>query len=339
MIRPSTCLCFLLACGSGLYLYQTKHAAQLLDRQIAKTAHDTEALRAQTRVLQAEWTLLNDPDRLQTLANEYLALKPMQPTQFTSLVDLDQRLPAPRPPEPDPTPPAVANAPIAGPPQPIGTPAEVPSDAAVAAVEAPAAGGQPASSVGTQPALASLATDEVMPLPPPPPPVSVATAASPARTEPRPTTTPRPIKLTSEVPVDRIPVPPESRPPASRPPEGRMAAPRQLDAKASPPRPIELHLPESHSPEMHPTGSRTADAHPIQSRPADTRLATARPVQPAPRAVASASYSPPAAYSAPAPQSFSGSLLGMAHSNLPAPMPMPMPRPTPVNAAQWTNGN
>ena len=33
MIRPITCVCFLLACGSGLYLYQSKHRVQLLDRR------------------------------------------------------------------------------------------------------------------------------------------------------------------------------------------------------------------------------------------------------------------------------------------------------------------
>ena len=68
MIRPFTCLCFLLACGSGLYLYQSKHRVQLLDRQIEDTVHGTEKLREQIRVMHAEWTLLNDPQRLQTLA-------------------------------------------------------------------------------------------------------------------------------------------------------------------------------------------------------------------------------------------------------------------------------
>ena len=75
MIRPFTCLCFLLACGSGLYLYQSKHRVQLLDRQIEDTVRGTEKLREQTRVMHAEWTLLNDPQRLQTLADQFLTLK------------------------------------------------------------------------------------------------------------------------------------------------------------------------------------------------------------------------------------------------------------------------
>jgi hypothetical protein len=71
MIRPFTCVCFLLACGSGLYLYQAKHRVQMIDREIEKTVHATEVLREQTRVLHAEWTLQNDPQRLQSLAHQH----------------------------------------------------------------------------------------------------------------------------------------------------------------------------------------------------------------------------------------------------------------------------
>ncbi|HTI83598.1 MAG TPA: hypothetical protein VL614_24345 [Acetobacteraceae bacterium] len=106
MIRPITCICFLLACGSGLYLYQAKHRVQLLDRKIEDTVQATDKLREQTRVLHAEWTLLNDPQRLQTLAEQFLALKTVQPNQFTSMADLDSRLPAVPPPAPPPQAPA-----------------------------------------------------------------------------------------------------------------------------------------------------------------------------------------------------------------------------------------
>jgi len=108
MIRPITCLAFLLACGSGLYLYQAKHRVKLLDDQIAAVAKSTDQLREQTRMLSAEWTLLNDPERLRTLANQFLTLQTVSPNQFTSLNDLDGRLPPPVPPG---TPPVAAAAP------------------------------------------------------------------------------------------------------------------------------------------------------------------------------------------------------------------------------------
>jgi hypothetical protein len=99
MIRPFTCLCFLLACGAGLYLYQSKHRAQLLDREIEQTVHATEATRDQARLLNAEWMLLNDPERLRSLADQFLNLQTVKPPQFTTLADLDRRLPPVRSPD------------------------------------------------------------------------------------------------------------------------------------------------------------------------------------------------------------------------------------------------
>jgi hypothetical protein len=96
MIRPLTGISVLLACGSGLYLYQTKHHAQVVDRQIEHTVQAITATRMQTRELAAAWTLLGNPDRLQLLANQYLDIKPVQPGQFVALSDLDNRLPSPR---------------------------------------------------------------------------------------------------------------------------------------------------------------------------------------------------------------------------------------------------
>src|ERR1700722_9893394 len=97
MIRPLTIASCLLACGSGLYLYQEKHEVQLLDRSIERTVHDTNALREQSRLLAAEWTMLNDPERLRQFSDTYLSLKTIVPAQFTSIADLESRLPAPHP--------------------------------------------------------------------------------------------------------------------------------------------------------------------------------------------------------------------------------------------------
>ncbi len=97
MIRPVTCICALLAGGSGLFLYQAKHRTLMLDRQIERTLKDIEATRAKVGILQAEWALLNSPERLAQLGDRFLALKPVTPTQFVTLADLDQRLPPPQP--------------------------------------------------------------------------------------------------------------------------------------------------------------------------------------------------------------------------------------------------
>ena len=136
MIRPVTCVCFLLACGSGLYVYQSKHRVQLLDRDIEKTVRATDALREQTRSAHAEWTLLNDPQRLQILADQFLNLKNVAPGQFTSLAELDNRLPAVSVPEPAPQEPL--EAPVPEPPPPVAVvPPPAAAKPAVVAVAPP----------------------------------------------------------------------------------------------------------------------------------------------------------------------------------------------------------
>ena len=159
MIRPVTCVCFLLACGSGLYVYQSKHRVQLIDREIEKTVHATDALREQTRVAHADWTLLNDPQRLQALADQFLNLKNVAPGQFTSMAELDSRLPAVSVPEPAPLDPLAT--PVAEPPPPV-------------AVVPPAAPAKPA-------VVATAPTPPRVPEHKPLPPRQVVAEAPPAR--------------------------------------------------------------------------------------------------------------------------------------------------------------
>jgi hypothetical protein len=94
MIRPVTLVTFLAFIGSGLYLYQVKHQAQLVDRRIRRAQDATEAAHARAQVLRAEYALLNDPDRLAELAAAYVTdLKPTQPGQWSSMAEIERRLP------------------------------------------------------------------------------------------------------------------------------------------------------------------------------------------------------------------------------------------------------
>lgn len=95
MFRPMTCLSLIAALGAGLYLYQEKHSAQLLDREINRTLKQADQGRDRIGLLKAEWALLNEPERLQTLAGQHLGLRSLQPAQFARLEDLPGRLPAP----------------------------------------------------------------------------------------------------------------------------------------------------------------------------------------------------------------------------------------------------
>ena len=95
MIRPFTCICLMLAAGSGLYLYQVKQRAFALESRLTTTFHDIDVAREKTRMLRADWALMNDPERLQALADQYLALKPMAPSQLMTLDQLAAALPPP----------------------------------------------------------------------------------------------------------------------------------------------------------------------------------------------------------------------------------------------------
>ncbi len=75
MIRPMTCLSLLAALGAGLYLYQEKHTAQMLDRDITRTVKQADQARDRIGLLKAEWALLNEPERLQGLAAQHLQLQ------------------------------------------------------------------------------------------------------------------------------------------------------------------------------------------------------------------------------------------------------------------------
>ena len=104
MIRPFTIVTFMMACGSGLYLYQSKHEVQMLDKTINQAQRDISVLRDQSRLLANDWTMLNDPERLRKFSDMYLSLKPTLPSQYASLADLDARLPPPRSEAPSDTP-------------------------------------------------------------------------------------------------------------------------------------------------------------------------------------------------------------------------------------------
>jgi hypothetical protein len=173
MIRPITCLSLLAALGAGGYLYQEKHIAQLLDRDINRTIKQADQGRDRIGLMKAEWALLNEPERLQGMAQQHLpTLQSLQPTQFARLEDLPNRLPAPSA-------------------APVNTAPVV--DAPVASVQpvAPIASRSPA--MVAQAAVAQTTVDPavVAPAPAAPVPVQLATArpkphvaAKPRETEP-----------------------------------------------------------------------------------------------------------------------------------------------------------
>lgn len=86
---------FWLCCAmvTGALLFQTSQhvtdGRQRLENITAQMRSEEDSL----RVLQAEWSYLNQPDRLEKLARQYLNLTPMKGRQFMAAADLPQRAP------------------------------------------------------------------------------------------------------------------------------------------------------------------------------------------------------------------------------------------------------
>lgn len=135
-MRRYNMLWLLLAGFCSAALYHTSQRVhdgrELLSALNRETAQEEESI----RVLQAEWSYLNQPQRLENLAREHLKLVPMKGDRFAALDDVALR-PAPQEKKDEaPASPAVAEKPAAVKPP-------VPAKTAVADAEKPAAPAKP----------------------------------------------------------------------------------------------------------------------------------------------------------------------------------------------------
>lgn len=79
---------------SGFMLYTLEHATRSTERDIGKLEVAIAGEREQIRFLNAEWSSLVRPDRLQKLASEYLRLETIKSTQIVAEGELAARVPA-----------------------------------------------------------------------------------------------------------------------------------------------------------------------------------------------------------------------------------------------------
>lgn len=80
----------LMLVGAGI-VYDLKYEAERATSRVAKITHKIDAERDVIATLKAEWSLLNQPRRLQELAqryHSYLELDPLDPTQIGTLDDI-----------------------------------------------------------------------------------------------------------------------------------------------------------------------------------------------------------------------------------------------------------
>lgn len=104
MIRPATAFSIIAVCAVGYGMFQVKYQVMQLEDQLQHIRHQIAASRDNIRVLNAEWSLLNQPSRLDGLAKRFLSLTPVTNAKLGRLDTLPER-PSAAPSETDPAPP------------------------------------------------------------------------------------------------------------------------------------------------------------------------------------------------------------------------------------------
>lgn len=92
-MRKTTLLWLLLAVFCGAILFHTSQQVTDGKARLASLQNKTQDEEESIRVLQAEWSYLNQPARLEKLVKEYLTLEPMQGRQFAKLADIADKEP------------------------------------------------------------------------------------------------------------------------------------------------------------------------------------------------------------------------------------------------------
>ena len=308
MIRPITVICWVLALGSGLYLYRAKHEVELMDKYIVQIARQTDALRAESRHMLDEWIRLGEPEQLHKYSDQYLGLKTVAPAQFVRVTDLAGRLPPPRVlPE--------------GQVETLGVPRP---GAVVDRSGAVDAGMTGAGMTGT--GTTDEADIDELPVPPVPP--SALASSSPAPT-------PTPVAPRPSEPRPSQPVQTGGLPPLQAQGQGVGGSPPAANGQTR----VQAAGSGAADPRMVRSDARVGAGQPPSGQPpaGQQRAGQQRVPGPAqvqaqsqPRGAGGAPAGGVAGESAPA----AGSLLGMSRG----PVPLPLPAPTPVSAT-WNGAN
>ena len=93
-MRRSTILWFLIATCLGVALFMVKHEVQRREEQLAELHRQILSSQEAIHVLEAEWSYLNRPERLEALVRRHLNLVPMDNQKIGAVDLLPMRLPA-----------------------------------------------------------------------------------------------------------------------------------------------------------------------------------------------------------------------------------------------------
>ena len=91
MIGRTTFLWLLLAALAGYALFQVKYQVVSLEEELARLNAATLREQNQIHVLEAEWSYLNQPQRLEELNERFVHLKPINPAQYAAVATVPMR--------------------------------------------------------------------------------------------------------------------------------------------------------------------------------------------------------------------------------------------------------
>jgi cell division protein FtsL len=94
MLRLFNAFLVLIALVSAFVLYSLEHRMRATEREIARTKVEIGEEREAIKLLDAEWSNLTQPARLQALAESQLGLKPLKVDQIVSEQELIARIPS-----------------------------------------------------------------------------------------------------------------------------------------------------------------------------------------------------------------------------------------------------
>ena len=87
MFRGSIVVWVLIISLTGVVMFLIKHEVQVLDARLGQLHQDILAHQESTLILTAEWSYLNQPARIESLARKHVAYRPTKTNQIKSLED------------------------------------------------------------------------------------------------------------------------------------------------------------------------------------------------------------------------------------------------------------
>lgn len=86
-MQRSTSIFFTLALIGGFILFKVKYEVVEIEQKLAEIEQQIAREKETIHILKAEWSHLNEPQRLQKLAEKYLDIIPMKTEQIAAVIN------------------------------------------------------------------------------------------------------------------------------------------------------------------------------------------------------------------------------------------------------------